>query len=458
MNDLVPFDARPRPQKLALYGTRAQLAAAGGPIEGQFALAACDRRTGVATYALRIDNNAPAALRARMYCFGRKGQEVQGYPLDVAIAPFSRCDTLLPVRLHDVGPYDRAVVKIEGGDVAFSLEAPAPDSQPRRFPWLATVAGTMVLVIGAAFGAAAATPGINMVAAPSRVFAGVPLEVPYAYRGWASLRYALKTADGRQLAAGLTHDREGTLKFTVPNAAGTALTLNVAVAGPFGQRSEIERIGIDAAALHAQQKSIAAGNASQPPRISEFAIKTPSVHAGAPIAFSYATNAPSGDIWLIDDSGRLWASTPIDASGSATLTVPQGAAGRQLRAVMRAKNGKLDAVSSVAVTVLPGAVVAQTSISEPSAAPTPAPPATLAISKTQVAAGETITVSIDGAHGDASVVLNDSAGTAVESGDIADGQTSIAFTAPSQPGVYYVVANVTSGNSQQTLVKALTVK
>lgn len=457
MNELVPFDGRPRAQRLALYGTRAQLAAAGGPIEGQFALAACDRRAAVATYALRIDNNAPAALRARMYCFGRKGQEVQGYPLDVAIAPYSRCDTLLPVRLHDVGPYDRAVVKIEGGDVAFSLEAPAPDSQPRTFPWLAAAAGSIVLVLGAAFGAAAATPGINMIAAPSRVFAGVPLEVPYAYRGWGSLRYALKTADGRQLAAGLTHDREGTLKFTVPNAAGTALTLNVAVAGPFGQRSTTERIGIDAAAALSQKKA-AASNASQPPRISEFAIKTPSVHAGAAIAFAYATDAASGDIWLIDDSGRLWASTPIDASGEASLTVPQGAAGRQLRAVMRAKNGNQDAVASLAVTVLPGAVVAQAAASAPAAAATPAPPATLAISKTHVAAGETITVSIDGAHGDASIVLNDSAGTAVESGDIADGQASLAITAPSRPGVYYVVANVTSGNAQQTLVKALTVK
>ncbi|HEV3139726.1 MAG TPA: PPC domain-containing protein, partial [Vicinamibacterales bacterium] len=348
--------------------------------------------------------------------------------------------------------------KIEGGEVAFSLEAPAPDSQPRRFPWLATAAGTMALVVGAAFGAAAATPGINMIAAPSRVFAGVPLEVPYAYRGWASMRYTLKTADGRQLAAGLTRDREGTLKFAVPSAAGTALTLDVAVAGPFGQRSAVERIGIDAAALNSQKKTIAAAGSSQPPRISEFAIETPSVHAGGTIAFTYSTNAPSGDIWLVDDSGRLWASTPIDASGKAALTVPQGAAGRQLRAVMRAKNGKQDAVASLAVTVLPGALVAQSPAAASNAAPTPAPPASLTLSKVRVVAGETIAVSIDGARGDASLVLNDSAGTAVESGDIADGQTSIAFTAPSRPGVYYVVANVTAGNSQQTLVKTLTVK
>ncbi|HET7813233.1 MAG TPA: hypothetical protein VFL13_02540, partial [Candidatus Baltobacteraceae bacterium] len=455
--DLVPFDARPRAQRLALYGTRAQLAASGGPIEGQFALAACDRRAAVATYALRIDNNGDAPLRARMFCFGRKGQEVQGYPLDVAIAPFSRCDTLLPVRLHDVGPYDRAVVRVEGSDVAFSLEAPAPGSQPRRVPWLAAVAGSIALTLGAAFGAEAATPGINMIAAPSRVFAGVPLEIPYAYRGWATLRYALKTADGRQLAAGLTHDKEGTLKFNVPNAAGTALTLNVAVAGPFGQRSALQRIGIDANAAPSH-KPLAARNTAQPPRISSFAIETPSVHAGGPIAFAYSTNASSGDIWLIDESGRLWASTPIDASGQSSLTVPQGAAGRQLRAVMRAKNGKQDAVAGVAVTVLPGAVVAQATAPAQNAPSTPAPPATLSLSKSQAAPGETITVSIAGAYDDASIVLNDRAGTAVESGDISGGQTDITFTAPSRPGVYYINANVTSGNASQTLIKALTVK
>ena len=65
-----------------------------------------------------------------------------------------------------------------------------------------------------------------------------------------------------------------------------------------------------------------------------------------------------------------------------------------------------------------------------------------------------------GARGDTSVVLNDAQGNSVEQGDIAAGQTAMSLTAPTvtSESVFYVMANVSDGNSQQTLVKKLTVR
>ena len=289
-----------------------------------------------------------------MSCLRLHGGSIRAYPLDVHVAPFSRCETLLPIRMDQVGKYDRAVVEVCGEGVTFSLEAPAPARQLRRFPWLAASAASLLLTLGVSFAAAASTPTIGLLGTPRRVFAGAPVEIPYAFGGWAGLEYTLRTADGRQLAAGLLDAHRGTLRFNVPSAAGNKIVLNVTVAGPFGHRSSVQNIAI--AAARPRRGTLAKANA-QPPRISEFALTTPAPHAGSTIAFTYATNATDGEIWLIDESGRLWAKAAITPDGATDIKLPQGTAGRELRAVLHAHNGPLDAVASVAVTVLPGALV-----------------------------------------------------------------------------------------------------
>src|SRR5579872_4720701 len=140
--------AKRQPQ---LYGTRAQLAVGNGDVEGYLALAGCDKRAGTASYALRIVNQSETALRARMTCATLRGESILAYPLDVHIAPFSVSETLLPVRIADVGPYDRAIVQVVGGDVAFSLEAPAPPRSGKRSRWMIATAASLVLTLGTAF-------------------------------------------------------------------------------------------------------------------------------------------------------------------------------------------------------------------------------------------------------------------------------------------------------------------
>jgi hypothetical protein len=441
---------RPAP----LYGTRAQLAVGNGDVEGYLALAGCDKRAGTASYALRIVNQSQHLLRARMTCARLRGEPILAYPLDVHIAPFSISETLLPIRVADIGPYDRAIVQVAGGDIAFSLEAPAPPRTAARSRWMLATVASIALTLGTAFGAAASTPRLALLAAPERAFRGSSVDVPYSFNGWASMQYELETRDGRQLSAGLVNAHQGTLHFDVPASAGSNVVLAVDVMGPLGKQSSTRSIAI--AGNGASHKTAAAAAA---PHISEFAIATPLVRAGSDMKLTYATDARAGEIWLIDDSGRLWARAPMNSDGETIVKVPQGTAGRQMRAVLHARNAQRDTVASVGLLVMPAALVPQAQ-QQTDAAQTPqAPPAQLTLSTQQAAPGDDVTVMLDGTHGDARITVTDESGQSVEQGDIPSGQNAAAITAPdvTKTTTFYVMASISSGVGDQTVVRKLVV-
>jgi hypothetical protein len=167
------------------------------------------------------------------------------------------------------------------------------------------------------------------------------------------------------------------------------------------------------------------------------------------------TDAREGEIWLLDEAGRLWARAPISPYGETSFTVPQGAAGRQMRAVLHARSGKADSVASLGFTVLPGAVVTDTqSTDSPKSSNV-----TMMLSSTAVAPGDVITVTLQGAHGDARVSLTDGSGNAVDQGDIPSTQDAVTLTAPSvaTTTTYFVMASISQGVGEQTVVRKVVV-
>ncbi|HEY9180805.1 MAG TPA: hypothetical protein VIO32_08795, partial [Candidatus Baltobacteraceae bacterium] len=191
------------------------------------------------------------------------------------------------------------------------------------------------------------------------------------------------------------------------------------------------------------------------PHISAFAVATPIVHAGADMRLTYTTDARDGEVWLIDDAGRLWAREPITPYGETTLKVPQGAAGREMRAVLHARNKDLDTVAGVGVMVMPGTIVPQTqSTDAPKAAA-----AQMTLSVDHAAPGDVVTVMIDGDHGDARITMTDGSGESVEQGDIPSGQNAVTVTAPdvTKTTTYYVMASISQGVADQTVVRKLVV-
>ncbi len=250
-----------------------------------------------------------------------------------------------------------------------------------------------------------------------------------------------------ELSAGLLSAHQGTLHFNVPAAAGSDVVLSVDVAGPFGRESSTRRIAI--AAVRTRKPAAAAMPTA--PRITEFAVATPVVRAGAKMNVTYATDARAGEVWLIDDTGRLWAHAPITSYGETTLLVPQAASGRQMRAVLHAQNQRRDALASVGLTVLPG--IAPAPLSH-----TAAPPE-LSLSTQSPEPGEIVTVTLGGAHGDTRVTMTDGSGQSVDQGDIPSDQNAVTLTAPNvtKPTTYYVMASIREGAGDQTVVRKLLV-
>jgi hypothetical protein len=429
------------------YGTRAHLTVPNGDIEGYLALAGCDKHAGTASYALRIVNQSENALRARMTCATLRGEVILAYPLDVQIAPFSVSETLLPVRIADVGPFDRAIVQVQGGSIAFSLEAPAPSHATRRPRWIVAVIAALLFTLACACAAALSTPRLALLAAPDRTAAGASIDVPYAFGGWAWLAYALQTHDGRQLSAGLIRDREGTIHFVVPRSAGSDVVLSVNVTGPFGHISTQRSI-----AIAPSPRRKVAHRLPGAATISAFAIGTPNVRAGQTLRVNYITNARDGEIWLIDEGGQLWAQTAVvPQAGQADINVPASAAGRQMRVVMHARNAGSDAVAAAVVTILPGDVDPQ--------AVAQGGGNSLNLSADHVTSGQIFTVTIGGAYAQASVTLTDGSGNQIQQGDIAPGHDAASLSAPvtAKTAAYYVTATVNQGVAQQTLVRKITV-
>ena len=187
------------------FGSQSQIKASQGNIAAFLAFAGEDRRSCSVRYALRVLNNSPFPVRARLYCLDVKGVRTAAYPRDVHVAPYSMRDDLIPIRLDVVGPYDRALVEVTSDDTFFTVEAPAPPRPARN--WLAWWAGALIPILLAAT-AAGAYPRILGVDAPAKAVSGSTIQVPYQVAGIGSVEYDFepKTAF-KSLRASLTRVR-----------------------------------------------------------------------------------------------------------------------------------------------------------------------------------------------------------------------------------------------------------
>lgn len=430
------------------FGTQSRVCTQGGRIDAFLAYAGYDRSNGTAKYALRVLNNTPSPAHAKLSCVRRDGTTVSAYPLEFEIAPYALRDDLIPVRVDVIGDFRHALVEISSAQTYFTVDAPAPGPVPRPwFRWFAVAAAPLVLMGATEM----AVPRILGVEAPAKALAGSQIDVPLQVSGIGTVEYDFTTRDGVQLAAGLV-DRSGVVRLKIPSYGGGApYALHVRMRNAFVGTQQAETIG---AIVPATPKPAPPAS----PQISELAVSPSTVHAGDKIMVQYASNARAGDVWLLDSSGRTWASAALSASGETALAIPQSAGGRDLRVVVHAKMGRQHAQSSVALTVLPDAVAA---------APVPAPSAQMQqksepqiiLSSQVVTPGDNVTVRVSGMPGDVRVSLMDAAGTTLEQGDTSADSGGVTITAPSVSGVttYYIVAAFSNGTMEQSVVRHLVV-
>ena len=441
-------------------GSRAHVHVAGGDCAAHMVYAGFNRKTGTATYALRFVNQTPSSMSARMFCVTRRGEAIPAYPLAIDIAPFSIKDSVVPVRIADIGPYDRALVEVEGGGVAFSVDAPAPPPQrsaaARLGRWGMAAA---IATIALALGAAAATPRLPVLAAPSRALAGQRIDVPYVREGLGSLQYDLSTPDGRQISAGMSAERQGILHVLLPKAAvSTRYVLHAHARGPLGSFDRSASVVAVAPPPAARSTAVVAAAANPAVVIGSLSVSPSPVRIGTPLKVAYVTNAVAGDVWLIDSDGRNWSHGLLQPRGVTWLHVPAETAGREMRVVLHARGSHGDATSAVGVMIFSSS--GESTAVPFAAAGTASTPgsARITLSKETVPSGYLFTVRTSGSSGAVRVALTDGGGKIVAQGESAAGGV-VTMTAPHvrSTATYYVIATITQGSGEQSLVRKLVV-
>lgn len=434
------------------FGSQTQVRTADGNLAAFLAFVGYDRHLCVAKYALRVLNNTPVPAQAKLFVESG-GSQQSAYPLAMNVAPFSMRDELVPVRMDVTGWFDRAIVHVATEQSSFTVEAPPPPRERPRWVKWAPLAVMPLVVFGAA---QFAQPRVLDVAAPQKALAGSTIHVPFQVSGYGNVEYDFDTRDGLQLAAGLS-SQSNVVNLQIPqDGVGAPYTLHVRIRNPF---EKDERAASIAAVLPPKPRHAVQAAASGA-LIDNLAVSPSPAQAGSNVSVQYAVKAQSGDVWLLDASGATWAHQPLSLTGVTHLSIPQAAAGKEMRVVLHAQRGSEHAQSSVDVAVMASRkIVAQATQTAPPArqpAREPAVSAELTLSSQVVAAGETITATVRGVSGDVRVTLMSTTGATLAEGD-AGQDTGVTLNAPdvTTPTTFYVVATLTNGVSQQSIVKRL---
>lgn len=434
------------------FGSQTQLQTADGRIAAFLAFLSYEKGIGTAKYALRVLNNSGNPVRARV--FVEAGGLLQSaYPRDFEVAPHSMRDDVVPVRVDVTGPYDRAIVEVTSDDGYFTVEAPPPPRE--RVRWLPWAALALVPLLGGATTQMLA-PRVLQIGAPPKALAGSTIHIPYQTSGVGSVEYDVTRRDGVQLAAGIGPSA-GVVPVAIPaSAEGAPYTVHVRLKNAFtGAEASAVIAAIVPKIVHAATPAPSAESASL---ISDLSVSPSPVQAGDPLTVRYATQGRAGDIWLVDTSGRTWAHEPISPAGTSRIHVPRAAAGRDLRVVLHVTRDKQHAENSVMTSVLPSDAVQSGPDAVP--APTAAPIVpTVTLSSQVVSPGDPVTVRVAGVKGDVRITVMSAAGETLEQGDADQGNPQVSITAPNVTGVttFYVVATLTNGVAQQSIVRRLVV-
>jgi hypothetical protein len=279
--------------------------------------------------------------------------------------------------------------------------------------------------------------------------------VPFQVSGTGTVEYDFATRDGVQLAAGLT-SHSGVLRLPIPlNGSGAPYTLHVRMRNLF--HSEERSATIMPVAVRRPQRR-APSPVDSSTLIADLSVAPSPVRAGNLITVKYATQAQDGDVWLVGMDGRTWANAPLSTSGVTQLSVPQAAAGHDMRVVLHGRRGNAHAESSVGLSVLPSQTPPPDAQAAAASQALPTQP-TVTLDSQVVSPGDNVIVRVSGTHGDVRIAVMTASGSTVEEGSVSAEDGAISITAPSVKSVtpFYVVATYTEGVSQQSIVRRLVV-
>jgi hypothetical protein len=438
-------------------GTAMQTAA--GAVSAVFALETFDRRSGVATYSLRVLNYTTSALVCQAWAITQKGRAVLAYPVAIDVAPNSELAMQVPVVLPALPRFDRALVEVAGQDVHCLVEAAAPAGTGgnRGYAIAATSLLTGALALGGAVGLWPSIPRIDAFAVPPQALAGTTVRAEYDVRGSGRLWYTVAAPNGKQIQGGLLTDRSGTIPISIPPSRDAgAYTVQMALSGPLGEASATRVL----TTLPERPRSEA--------QIGSISVSPIVVRPGQTVNVAYSAVGDGGYVRLMGADGTIWGQQSFSKHGLNTFVVPPVRDG-ELHLVLHVTRGHSSAQS------MAGLVVATTTPATANAAPaqaivgdddpnavqttTDSANGTFDVLTKSVPSGGTIQVKVFSPRNGMRISLMDSQGHEVTGADVGAQATVVNLQAPSAtvPTRYVVEASFTDGFGQETVVEPVTV-
>ncbi len=335
-------------------------------------------------------------------------------------------------------------VRLRGSSADYRAQSDVPP--PRIIPFLAVLAVLLAIAAGVA---AWLRPAVRDLSVPARVYAGDTVQASYAFRGIGQGRYVV-TNGSSIVAQGALTGSSGTFSFGTSRRAA-AYAVAVTVRGFEG-----------AAQARATVIAGALPQAAVPIAIASLAVVPPVAVSGKPFLAKYSSNARSGIVKLIDDSGVEWDAQPYRDSGTTPFIAPHVDRERHFAVRLEVQRGQAIASAATGLVVVPATP-------SPSPSPTGAnlgilPPqveAAIAISPKYIVSGSSFSVRAQTPKAGTltgTVILQNENGSAIASTP-ANGARPVTFSAPvvTKTTRYFIVATVANAKSSQLVVTPIDV-
>jgi hypothetical protein len=433
-----------------------------GSVSSLFALAAFERRDGVALYALRVINHTRCELVCSIWILSRRGELVLANSEPILVNPNATHAARVPVWVEGFPAFDRVLLEVSGEGVHCIVEAPAPRARSRNLyaPIAAACVMLGVLALAITLGLKAALPKIAAFVVPPETLPGTTVQAQYDSQGLGAVSYAVKAPNGKQIAGGRLAENAGAIPVAIPAAPqGGAYILELDKSGPLGKASEVRVLNTVAPRL--------GGGA----RIESLAVRPAVAKPGQTIDVTYSANADAGTVRLVDAAGTVWAQQPFSRNGETTLTVPSLRDGAELQVVLSVAKASTAAKSMAGLVVAsalhPIAAAAAGSRVEIAGDDDPNVPAatdadsngTFQVLDRTVKSGQPIRIHIISPRNDMRIALTDSQSHEVAAQNVGAQADTVTLTAPNvtQATTYTVVATFTDGFGQESVVQPVTV-
>lgn len=343
---------------------------------------------------------------------------------------------------HALVPVAAAVT--QRPQITYEMVPWEPPRAARATPWAFTVIAAGLLFFAAA---AVTLPRITSMAAPQSVLAGTPATVEYHAGGAGSLSYTIESQGYRR--AGPLQARDGTI--VVPTSiqlSNHQLFVTVSMHGLLGHVDRKVSIGV-----LASPKPIVKMRDAEFPRIDGLKLSAPAVKGGGTIVASYRSNAPEGNVRLVDAAGAVWQSVPLVKSGVAKMDVPIVRKDTPFIVVVHAERNThaIEASAGFVARGIPDVKATSKPIAELAKVPVFKVPPT-------ARSGGLIPIAIPSGLKNVIVTMNNGAGVEMSRTAAVPGE-SITVEAPNvrSPQPFFIMLNYEAGTEKETLIRRITI-